>query len=119
VQQGGGLPKKRRYFVQIDGQDFEAKDEQDALRILQQAAALAERAAEKAVQAKPAQSTTKVAPVRVAVPEVRTNAPVDVAPYRRAIKQAYRNAAVAAELRMLLEAQARDEEEAAIYLLLH
>jgi hypothetical protein len=114
----GSNKRRRKYFVQIDGQDFEVRDEKHAREVLQHAVALADRAAEKQLHAKPARAA-KVKPVKLPVPEIRTNAPIDLAPYQEAIERAYRNAAVAAELRLLLEAQDRDDEEAAAYLLLH
>ena len=120
---GAGRKRKKRYFVQIDGQDFEVRSAEDARALLQQAVALADRAAQKqvakAVNVPRGTSSAKVAPVAVAAPQIRTNAPIDLEPYRRAIEQVYRNAAIAAELAMLLEAQARDDDESAAYLLLH
>lgn len=118
---GGGISRRkpRRYFVQVEGQDFEVSGPDEARELLQKAVALAERAAEKQVAKVQAKPSTKVAPVSVPVPQIATNVQIDLEPYRRAIEQAYRNAAVAAELRMLLEAQARDDDESAAYLLLH
>lgn len=120
VNNGAGrAQRRRRYFVQIDGQDFEVRDAQEATELLQKAVALAERAAERQVAKAKPQVQAKVKPVALPVPEIRTNAPIDLAPYQAAIEQACRNAAIAAELRALLEAQARDDDESAAYLLLH
>lgn len=116
---GRGRRNRRRYFVQVDGQDFEVASPEDARQLLQQAVAIAERAAERQVAKAQAKPVAKVAPVSVRIPEIRTNAPIDLEPYQRAIEQAYKNAAIAAELRMLLEAQAMDDDESAAYLLLH
>jgi hypothetical protein len=118
---GAGKPRKHRhrYFVQIDGQDFEVRDQQEAIEVLQKAAALAEVAAERQAKSAKPQQTPKVEPVKLAPPVIRTNAPVDLEPYREAIERAYRNAAMAEEMRRLLEAQMWDDEEAAVYLLLH
>jgi hypothetical protein len=110
---------KHRYFVQIDGQDFEVRDQQEAIEVLQKAAALAEVAAERQAKAAKPQQAPKVEPVKLAPPVIRTNAPIDLEPYREAIERAYRNAAMAEEMRRLLEAQMWDDEEAAVYLLLH
>lgn len=124
----GGIGRRkrkphRRYFVEVDGQSFLVDSPEHAQQILRQAADLAQQAAERAIEpviAKPV--SAKVEPVRLKAPEIRTNAPIDLKPYRDAIKQAYRNAAVAAELRRLLEAKAlqeREDEETAAILLLH
>lgn len=108
---------RHRYFVQIDGQDFEVRDQQEAIEVLQKAAALAEVAAERRAKAVKAKPTPKVEPVKLAPPVIKTNAPIDLEPYRKAIEQAYRNAAIAEEMRRLLEAQMWDDEEAAMLLL--
>lgn len=120
TQTPAGRSKRHRYFVQIDGHDFEVRSQQEAVEILQQAAAIADRAAEKAAERK-AQSlpkTPKVQPVALKPPVITTNAPIDITPYLHAIERAYRNAAAAAEMRLLLEAQMREEDEIAAYLLL-
>jgi hypothetical protein len=119
-----GKGRKRhphKYFVQIDGQDFEVRSQQEAVDLLEQAAAIAERAAEQQVQqqARAVPKALKVAPIAPVVPKISTNAPIDLSPYRRAIERAYRSAAAAAEIRLLLEAKAREEDEAVAILLLH
>lgn len=113
--------QNRKYFVQIDGQDFQVRSQQEAVDLLEQAAAIAERAAEQQVQqqAREAPKARKVAPIAPVVPKITTNAPIDLGPYRRAIERAYRSAAAAAEIRLLLEAKAREEDEALAILLLH
>jgi hypothetical protein len=122
VQQPAGKPRKpKRFYVQIDGRDFPVASAQEAVSLLQQASALAERAAERQVEqaVKAAPQALKVKPVAAKAPQIRTNAPIDLEPYRRAIEQAYRNAAAAAEIRLLLDAQLREDDEMAAYLLLH
>lgn len=119
---GGGVSKrKRRYFVQIDGQDFEVRGAEHAKQVLQHAVAVAEQAAERQVAVSRKRTKAgKVRKIEPRLPEIRTDAPIDLEPYERAIEQAYRKVAHIAELRLLLEAQARQEdEEAAAYLLLH
>lgn len=113
-----GKKKRRRYFVQIDGQDFEVASAEQARQVLQRAVALAEKAAER--QIKPAPLSLKVKPVAVAAPQIATNAPLDLEPYQRAIEAAYAKVAQIEELRRLFEAQARqDDDDAAAMLLLH
>jgi hypothetical protein len=120
-QPAGKARKPKRFFVQIDGRDFPVASPQEAVSLLQQASALAERAAERQVEqaVKAAPQALKVKPVAAKAPQIRTNAPIDLEPYRRAIEQAYRNAAAAAEIRLLLDAQLREDDEMAAYLLLH
>jgi len=114
----GKKRRKRRYYVEVDGQRFEVASESDAIQILRKASALAERAAEETVKVQAQKPAAKVAPVEVKPPVIRTDAPIDIRPYQLAIEQAYRNAAVAEELRRLLAAQ-QEEDEIAAYLLLH
>lgn len=114
----GKSRRRRRYFVQVDGQDFEVASAEQAKQVLQRAVALAETAAQR--QIKPAPLSLKVKPVTVPVPQIATNAPLDLEPYQRAIEAAYAKVAQIEELRRLFEAQARqDDDDAAAMLLLH
>jgi hypothetical protein len=121
---GRKKPRKRRYFVEIDGQTFFAEDEQHARAILDRAAELAEKAAEEQaeeiIEKRVAKSVTrKVAPVRIATPVLETSAPLDLRPYEKRIRDAYRRAEELAELRLLLiRQQAIEDEEEAILLLM-
>lgn len=120
---GAGRSKRKRrqhrYVVEIDGQMFFAEDAQHAQAILDQAAELAHAAAEKQADAI-ASKIKKARRIGLAIPKVRTDAPIDVAPYRERIRKAYKDAAIEAEMRMHLAwlAMRQDEEEAALLLLM-
>jgi hypothetical protein len=119
----------RRYFVEIDGQQFLVNDVEQARQLLQRARAIAEHESEKkAVRAeKKLKRRVKVS----SVPVVRVPQPViRLAPELRAelmpivddIKRLYSRAAELAELRLLMLkaeiAQRDDDEEDDLLLLL-
>lgn len=120
---GAGKSKRRhRYFVEIDGQQFEVRGAAEAQQLLERAKALAERAAEtkaKKVEAKAARAQ-KPRPVRLEVPKITASPELglDLAPIRRDIARIYDNAAALAELRVLLQRAMEEDEEEAILLLM-
>jgi hypothetical protein len=119
-----GRAKKRRYFVEIDGQLFFAEDEGHARAILDRAAELAAKAAEEQaeeiIEKRLEKSVIrKVAPVKIKAPVIETSAPLDLKPYEKRIREAYQRAEELAELRLLLlRQQAIEDEEEAILLLM-
>lgn len=122
--------KRRRYFVEIDGHEFEVANAQEAHALLERTRALADRAAEAAahtVQEKRAASAAKrgtaakaVPPVRLAVPKVSASAELglDLAPLRAQLARVYADAAMAAEMQLLLARAEEIDEEDAIFLLM-
>lgn len=111
---GGGKKRKKRYFVEVDGRRFVAEDAQHARALLERAAELARKAAE--TQVEPALNRARrVGKASITPPTLATDAPLDLAPYERAIREAYDEAARLAEMRLLMELE--DDEDAA-YLLL-
>ena len=126
VSSGAGRSKRRRrnYYVEIDGQTFLAESESHAQAILDRAADLAERAAteqaQQVVEKRLAKSVVRVvAPVQLAEPEISTNVPIDLEPYRQRIARAYAEAERLAEMRLMMERQmALEDEEEALLLLL-
>jgi hypothetical protein len=113
--------KRRRYYVEIDGQQFDVANANEAQQILERARALAEVAAESAakkVQAKAARAA-KPRPIRLAAPKVTASPELrlDLAPIRRDIARIYDDAAALAELRLLLQ-RAIDEDEEEFLLLI-
>jgi hypothetical protein len=129
----GGVHKKRKrrkLFVEIDGQQFTVRSETEAAQLLQQARALAERSAEKA--ATTAESNVRrIARRTGSVPALKVKAPdIRVSPELKAesraviaeIDRLYKQAATIAELRILMEErlkkEAADEMEAELLLLL-
>ena len=126
VSSGAGRSSRRRrqYFVEVDGQTFVVESEAHAQAILDRAAELAERVAteqaQQVVEKRLAKSAVRVvAPVQLTEPEIATNVPIDLEPYRQRIARAYAEAERLAEMRLMLERQmALEDEEEALLLLL-
>lgn len=117
-----GRRTKRRYYVEIDGQQFDVANAADALQLLDRARALAERAAETAatkVQAKAARAA-KPRPIRLQAPKVVASPElqIDLAPIRQDLARIYDRAGAIAELRLLLQRAIEEDEEEAILLLM-
>lgn len=118
--------RKERFFVDIDGQSFPVDSAQDALNVLEQARALAERQAEEKARQAEKKVRRKVAKAEraegnAAVPALRVEAPrIEVspeiaraaAPLIEDIGRMYRQAAMVAEMRLLLQKQREAEEKA-------
>jgi hypothetical protein len=125
TQTPAGRPRKR-YYVEIDGQQFFVRDAEEARSLLEQARALAEKQAEaqgeKAVRKLSAKR--KVPKVKIDPPVVSASPEIkqDLSPLIADINRLYRQAAVNAEIRlhmeMLARKQAEDEEEEDLLLLL-
>lgn len=118
----GKSRKRRRLFVEIDGQQFEVESAQHAQAILERAKALAVQAAEEAateiaVKRKP---TAKVAAVKIEAPKIKASPELklNLAPIRNELAQVYDRVAMELELRLLLERQAAEDEEEAVFLLM-
>lgn len=114
----GGGRRRRRYYVEIDKERFFVNSAEEAAALLAQAATLASKAAETAAQAvvrarvKRVRRLGKVAPVDLK-PEIKSDVPVtpEFAQARSAILEIYEEAARRAELQLLLERQAFEEDE--------
>jgi hypothetical protein len=114
--------RRRRHYVEIDGQQFDVADAQEALQLLNRARALAEVAAEskaKKVEAKAARAA-KPRPIRIQPPRITASPElaIDLGPIRRDIERIYDSAAAVAELRLLLLRAIEEDEEEAILLLM-
>jgi len=115
---GGSRRRRRRYYVEIDGQQFLVDTPDEAAMLLQQAAALATKAAQVAADAivtartPRARRLGKVAPVRL-VPRIKTDAPetAKLVAARSAIASIYDEAAMRAEMQLMLERQAALDDE--------
>ncbi len=111
----------RRTYVEIDGQQFEVRDAQEAVELLNRARALAEREAEESAReaANKVSRGTKVKPVKVetptivAPPEMRD----ELAPIIADIERLYAKAAQTAELRLLMQLAMQEEEDELLLLL--
>jgi hypothetical protein len=123
---GGTRKAKRKYLVEIDGQEFAFDDINQALNLLQKAEALARQTAETQ-----AEQTIQVAlpkairlgkaeQVQVKVPEIHGSDELSkhLRESRDRIRQVYRDAALAAELRILMALEAEKDDEDAILLLM-
>ena len=118
-----GSRKRKRYYVEIDGQNFPVANAQEASELLKQARAIAERQAEEK-----GQRTQKVLRRKKIVPQVEITPPaIKVSPEIRAevvpiiddIKRLYVKAAELAELKLLLaKAKQDDDDEEDLWLLL-
>lgn len=110
-----GRKERHRYFVQIDGQDFEVASSAQAIEILQRARAIAEQQAEqKAERATKQLKRKRVVPaVRIAAPAITVSPEIraEAAPLIADITRLYEKAAVNAELRLLLMKQMRDDDD--------
>jgi hypothetical protein len=117
----GSNKRRRRYYVEVDGQAFEVDSAQQATRILERAKELASEAAQEAakkIEIKAARAA-KPRPIRLQAPKIAASPELklDLAPIRQEIAQIYDSAAVLAEMRVLLQ-RALDEDDEETFLLL-
>lgn len=122
LQVPAGRPARRRYYVEIDGQQFDVANAAQAQQLLERARALAEQAAEtqaKKVEAKAARAA-KPRPIRIQPPRVTASPELrlDLGPIRRDIARIYDNAAALAELRVLLQRALEEDEDETLLLLM-
>jgi hypothetical protein len=122
---GRGRRRRRRYIVEVDGREFATDSAAEAVALLERAAELARVAAEKAAEAQVerqlprARITGRANPVTLTPPTVA--GPPELAPEleraRARIDAAYAQAALEAELALLLKLQQeRDDEETLLLL---
>lgn len=110
--------RRRRYFVEIDKETFFVESAEEAVALLQHASALASKAADVAAKAVVKARTPrvrrlgKVAPVELS-PRIKTDVPEtpELVRAKSAIQRIYDEAAQRAEMQLLLERQAIDEDE--------
>ena len=126
VTPAGRSRRRRKYVVEIDGQEFVVDDEQQAQALLDRAKDLARKAAE----AQAAEVVKKVSPralrtgktkrITLKAPAIAGPKELDpeIAKARAEIKQIYLDAAIVAELQLLLMLQQLNDDEEAILLLM-
>jgi hypothetical protein len=106
---------RRRFYVEIDGQQFPVDSAQEATQLLDRARAIAERQSEeRSERATKLLRRKKVVPkVRIAAPEITVSPALReaVAPIIADIERLYRKAEIEAELRLLLMRQMAEEED--------
>lgn len=113
-----GRRRRRRYYVEIDGERFLVDTAEEAAALLAQAATLAAKAADIAAQAvvearlPRVRRLAKVARISLR-PRIATDVPQtdEVQRARAAIQRIYDEAAQRAELLLLLERQAVEQDE--------
>lgn len=119
-----GRPKRRRYYVEIDGQPFEVRDAQHAQALLDRARELARtHAQELASEIVSRETIRKTGRKPVALPTPKITSPDPelrqvVQQARMAINEVYRSAAIDTELAVLLARQLSDEDDEDALLLL-
>ena len=123
----GGSPKRRRYRLSIDGEEFDVRSPEEAQALLEQARQLAQERAETALQrankAKGRRKTEILKDARKALPEPRIE--VDdqalqamVQAMVGEISALYRSALQAIEISALLRRVEQDEEDALLAMML-
>lgn len=122
-QTPAGSSRKRRYFLEIDGQHFAVANAAEAEQLLNQARALAERQVEKLADKAVRKLKRKRKIPKVAIPAPVIAAPSDLraelAPIIADIERLYRRAAEAAEIRLhLAKLQAEEDDDEDILLLM-
>jgi hypothetical protein len=118
-----GRSKRKRSFVEIDGQQFEVRNAQHARALLERAREVAvthakELAAEIVAREANRKSTK---PVRLPTPSITTEAPElqeVVREARKSFNELYRSTAIDTELALLLARKLADEDEEDALLLL-
>jgi hypothetical protein len=125
---GAGRSRRRgsKYVIRIDGKIFEADSEAEAVHILNQAQALAEKAARTKAEQIVERALPKVItlgavkPIQIKAPDVQASGELQAAAdrAREAIARTYANESAIAEMRLLMAVRsAQDAEEE--FLLLH
>ena len=120
----GKKKPSRKYVIEIDGQEFIVDSAQQAQALLDRATALAKKAAEAATEQLVTKATPKairlgkVKPVTLKAPKL--DGPDEFVEKLRAarteIRRIYLDAAVIAELRILMALEAEQDDEEAILL---
>lgn len=113
----GKASRRKRYYVEVDGQQFFVDTEAQARSLLEQARAIAERQAEErservAKQLKRKAIKGQVPKVEIKAPEITVSPELrDLIPIVDDIKRLYAKAAELAELRLLMLKALRDEQD--------
>ena len=126
VVPAGRKTRRRKYVVEIDGQDFEVESEQQAYALLDRAKTLAKKAAEAKAsevieKVKPrAIRTRKAGRITLKAPDIGgpQELSAELQKAQAEIRQIYLDAAIVAELQLLLMLQQLNDDEEAILLLM-
>lgn len=117
-----GRSRRRRYFLEIDGQTFEVQDASHAQAVLERAQEVAREHAQELVR-KALQSSRKMGRKPIALPTPRIVSPDPelkeiVQQARKSINEVYRSAAIDTELAVLMARRLAEEDEEEALLLL-
>jgi hypothetical protein len=110
----GSNKRRKRHYIEVDGQPFEVSGVQEAQQLLQRARAIAEREAEKeGARVEQTLSGKDVPYVRLTAPKIEVPPEMrrDVAPILEDIERLYRQAAQETELRLRLAKKLADEDD--------
>jgi hypothetical protein len=122
TQHAGSNRKRKRYYVEIDGQPFEVESAAQAQQLFDRAKQLATQVAEEQAQKKQAKASRspKPRPIRLQAPKVSASPElkIDLAPLRQELTQIYDSAAALAEMRLLMQRAMDEDEEESILLLM-
>ena len=112
--------RRKRYYVEIDGQEFQVANPTEALALLDRAKALAQQVAPETAEKVVAKAIRKAQAPKVAAPEIKASPEIAkaVEPAKQDIERIYRDAAMAAEIRLLMELRAEQDDEEALLLLI-
>ena len=121
-----GRKRRRKYIVEVDGQEFEVESQQQAVAILDRARETAKQSAEQMAEevlAKVSPKTVRVGKAKTIVlkPPVIEGSPelsAEIKRTREAVAKIYAEAEQVAELRLLLLLKEMQDEEEAILLLM-
>lgn len=112
---GSSRRRRHRYYVEIDGQQFEVRDQDEALELLQRARAIAEREAEKKADraTKLLRKKREIPRVKIASPAISVSPELKevAAPLVADISRLYARAEEIAELRLLMLKALRKQRE--------
>jgi hypothetical protein len=123
VTPAGSNRRRRRYYVEVDGQSFPVSSRAEAEQILQRARALAERDAESQGDAAVKKLAKKAAVpvVDIPPPVLKVSPELDLGPLVADIERLYKRAAENAELRLrmalAIRAQEQEDEDELLLLL--
>ena len=118
-----GRSKRKRFFVEIDGQNFEVRDAQHARALLDRAREIAKAHAQELAAEIVSRETNRksVKPVRLPTPAISSPDPElreVVREARQSFNELYRSTAIDTELALLLAQRLADEDEEDALLLL-
>jgi hypothetical protein len=115
TQTPAGRHKYRRYYVEIDGQQFQVDSVEDAVEILEKAKQIAQGSTAKAAAAMAVRRAVKVGdiPQPLRIPRIRADKELEdvVISARKELESIYANALLEAELKQRLTMRKREEDD--------